>query len=279
MNFYLYYSPGGLMSKKNIYIVSDSSEDFSRHLINAGLSQFPDIETDLFTYSFVENKFTIEHVIYHAEKNEGHIFLALFNQELKSHALHLARQHGVSYFDLLAPVIQVFENFFESPAASASSLHRTLDAKYFDRIQAIEFAVNNDDGQNPQSFLEADIVVLGISRTSKTPLSIYLANMNYKVANLPLLPEAQIPAELYQVNPACIIGLTTEKSILQSVREERMLAYGMKPDTVYSNEERIQKELDFAHNLYEQLNCLVINVSNKSIEETASIILDYIQKK
>lgn len=267
------------MQERNVYIISDSSEDFSRHLVNAGLSQFSNVNTELFTYSFIQNKFIIEHVIRHAEKNDGHVFLAIFNEELNDYTLQQAKENNISYFDLLTPVLEELESFFGSKAARDSTLHRTLDEQYFDRIQAIEFAVNNDDGQNPQSLLQADIVILGISRTSKTPLSIYLANMNYKVANLPLLPETQIPAELYQVDPDSIVGLTTEKSILQLVREERMLAYDMEPDTIYSDTERIQEELDYADRLYNKLDCLVINVANKSIEETASVILNHIQNK
>lgn len=267
------------MQERNIYIMSDSSEDFSRQLVNAALSQFANVNTELFTYSFIQNKFIIEHVIRHAEKNEGHVFLAIFNKELNDYTLQKAEENNISYFDLLSPVLEELEFFLGVESARDSTLHRTLDEQYFDRIQAIEFAVNNDDGQNPQSLLQADIVILGVSRTSKTPLSIYLANMNYKVANLPLLPETQIPDELYQVDPHCIVGLTTEKSILQLVREERMLAYGMNKNTIYSDRGRIQEELDYADRLYHKLDCLVINVANKSIEETASIILSHIQNK
>ena len=120
-------------------------------------------------------------------------------------------------------------------------------------------------------------MLLGISRTSKTPLSMFLANQNYKVANLPLVPEAHIPDTLWKVNPKKIVGLTNDRRVLNSIRRERMITYGLNPETGYSKIDRIDEELAFAAKLYEELDCLVINVATKSIEETAAIIVNTLQ--
>src|SRR5699024_6231822 len=121
---------------------------------------------------------------------------------------------------------------------------------------------------------DLDVVLLGISRTSKTPLSLFLANRNIKVANLPIVPQAHIPDEIYQVDPHKIIGLTNDPKVLNNIRRERMIAYGLNPDTTYSDLDAIKKELDFAQDLYKKLGCYVINVANRSIEETATLILE-----
>ena len=138
-------------------------------------------------------------------------------------------------------------------------------------------AFRKPDGY-PSGFLKADIVLLGVSRTSKTPLSLFLANRGYKVANLPLVPKTHIPDQIYQVDPKKIFGLTNDPSILNNIRRERMISYGLNPDTTYSNMDNIQAELDFAMELYKKLGCPIINVANKSIEETATLIMESLKE-
>ncbi|HJE15647.1 MAG TPA: kinase/pyrophosphorylase, partial [Lapidilactobacillus dextrinicus] len=172
-------------------------------------------------------------------------------------------------------VRSVSKRFELEPTHEAGALHH-LNETYFDRISAMEFAVLYDDGKDPRGFLEADVVLLGISRTSKTPISLFLANRNIKVANLPLVPQAHIPDELYQVDPKKIIGLTNDPKVLNNIRRERMIAYGLNPDTTYSDMDAIKKELAFAKALYRKLGCYVINVANRSIEETATLIMEHL---
>jgi hypothetical protein len=152
-----------------------------------------------------------------------------------------------------------------------------LDDEYFNRISAIEFAVKYDDGKDPKGFLDADLVLLGVSRTSKTPLSMFLANKTIKVANLPIMPEASVPDEIWQVDPKKIVGLTNDAEVLNNFRKERMIAYGLSPETIYSDMDRIRAELEYAYELYNKLGCIVINVSKRSIEETAAIIMSSIE--
>ena len=125
--------------------------------------------------------------------------------------------------------------------------------------------------------MDADLVLLGVSRTSKTPLSMFLANKTIKVANLPIMPEASVPDEIWQVDPKKIVGLTNDAEVLNNFRKERMIAYGLSPETIYSDMDRIRAELEYAYELYNKLGCIVINVSKRSIEETAAIIMSSIE--
>lgn len=175
--------------------------------------------------------------------------------------------------DLLNPVVdEIGQRAHVEPTGERGALHH-LNENYFKRIKAMEFAVKYDDGKDPRGFLEADVVLLGVSRTSKTPLSLYLANKNLKVANLPLIPQAHIPKQLFEIDPKKIVGLTNDPEVLIGIRKERMRAYGLNPETAYSDRDKIQAELKFANDLYQKLGCEVINVATLSIEETAAMIM------
>ena len=145
-------------------------------------------------------------------------------------------------------------------------------------MEAIEFAVRYDDGKNPAGFAKADMVLIGVSRTSKTPLSMYMAHKKYKVANLPLVPEVQIPEEIFQVPPYRLIGLIIDPYKLNGIRRERMKALGFSGTANYTDIERIEDELAYAKEVMHQLHCTVLDVSNKAIEETSSRIKSIIDR-
>lgn len=256
-----------------LYVISDSVGGTGTALGQAALAQFPHIKSDIENHSFIKNTQQLEAVLSRALKDNAFILHTLVDNTLNQFADEFCEEFGLPCFDLLSPIIkEIMNHTGESPSEEVGALH-TLDKNYFDRISSIEFAVKYDDGKDPKGFIDADILLLGISRTSKTPLSIFLANRNYKVANLPLLPEATLPEELWEVDRNKIVGLTNDRDMLSSIRRERMISYGMNPDTVYSSLDRIDREIEYAERIYEKLGCLVINVSNKSIEETSTIIL------
>lgn len=267
------------MSKKGkivAYVVSDSIGQSAVNFVRAALSKFKDMDYKIKDYTFISDASEITKVIDDLKHEEGEplVFNALINSKISDLFEVELETNEIKYFDMLAPVVSRVAKFTGLELDdNCNSLQLGLDDHYFHRIDALEFAVAHDDGKEPKGFLEADIVVLGISRTSKTPLSIYLANNNYKVANLPLLPESQLPEEIWEVDPRRIFGLTNDIKVLSEIRKERMIAYGMDPETVYSDKERIEEEIDYALSLYDKLNCKVINVSNKSIEETAALII------
>jgi len=282
----MYEKKGYTMSKEAkliAYVVSDSIGQSAVSIARAALTKFPGLQYTIKDYTFITEYSEIDKIIREL-KNEDEttvIFHTFANQDMAQYLESEAQGVCDECYDILTPIVdRVGEVTGLKSNASNQEPQPKLDDQYFDRISALEFAVAHDDGKEPKGFLEADIVILGISRTSKTPLSIYLANnTNYKVANLPLMPESELPEEIWQVDSRRIIGLTNDVEVLSEIRKERMIAYGLNPDTIYSDKSRIQKEIEYADKLYDELNCKVINVTNKSIEETAGLIMNYLHEE
>lgn len=268
-----------LSTKLAVYIVSDAIGQSAVNIVRSALSQFPNLNYIVKDYTFISEISEIDDIIAALKKEDiPAIILHTFsNNEMTQYLDKNVEGICDDSYDLLTPIVKRISKLVEiKPKTQSSGKKQGLDSNYFNRIEALEFAVQHDDGKEPKGFLEADVVILGISRTSKTPLSIYLANNNLKVANLPLVPESDLPEEIWEVDPKRIIGLTNDVSILSEIRKERMIAYGMTPETFYSNTDRIEAEIYFAEKLYSELNCKMINVANKSIEETAGNIIAYL---
>lgn len=257
-----------------IFVISDSAGETASKLAQATMAQYPTVDFELYRRTFIQDKASLMQALEDAKKIDAMVIYTIINAELVALTESFCKEENLYGFNVLTPPVQeVSKRAGIAPTGEPGALHH-LNKNYFRRIKAMEFAVKYDDGKDPRGFLKADIVLLGVSRTSKTPLSLFLANKNLKVANLPLVPQAQIPEQLWQVDPKKIVGLTNDPSVLNGIRKERMRAYGLDPDTAYSDIDKIREELDFANKLYEKLGCVVINVANLSIEETASMILN-----
>lgn len=259
------------------FVISDSAGETATKLAQATMAQYPSIEFSLFRRTFVTDPETLQRALNDALSEQALVLHTLINQELVDLTNEFCQKNKLYSFDVLTPPIAEIERLTGiKPTRQPGALH-LLNENYFKRIKAMEFAVKYDDGKDPRGFLEADVVLLGVSRTSKTPLSLFLANKNLKVANLPLIPQAHIPKQLWEIDPKKIVGLTNNPDILNNIRKERMRSYGLNPDTAYSDIEKIRAELKFANELYEKLGCVVINVASLSIEETASLILNELE--
>lgn len=256
------------------YIVSDSIGQSAVNLVRAGLSKFKDMNYKIKDYTFISTPAEIDRVMADLKtETNALVFNALINHEMFELFEKELKKNEINFTNMLEPIISRVSSFTGLELDEEEEHPLRLDERYFDRIDALEFAVQHDDGKEPKGFLEAEIVILGISRTSKTPLSIYLANNNYKVANLPLMPESEIPEEIWEVDKRRVFGLTNDVKVLSEIRKERMISYGLNPETIYSDTQRIEEEIAYAHELYQELDCKIINVSNKSIEETAALII------
>lgn len=261
----------------NIIIISDAAGDTAFNNATAAAAQFPDAKINYRRYPFITDKEKMDSTLDEIRDFPNLVILySLVKDELQLPVIRFSRENGVQAVDVLSPCVEAIAQVTHMKPVEQSGAQHKLNAKYFDRISAMEFAVMYDDGKDPKGFLEADVVLLGISRTSKTPLSLFLANKNLKVANLPLVPETHIPKEIYEINPKKIIGLTNDPSVLNEIRRQRMISYGLNPDTAYSNMDSINKELAAAKKLYKELGCYVINVAHRSIEETAALILHHL---
>lgn len=257
-----------------IFVISDSAGETASKLAAASMAQYPTVDFSLFRRTFAKEEDKLRKALEDAKRENAMVLHTIVNDRLVKIANDFFDEHDLYHFDILTPPVAEIERLTGvAPTREPGALHH-LNENYFKRIEAMEFAVKYDDGKDPRGFLEADVLLLGVSRTSKTPLSLFLANKNLKVANLPLIPEAHLPKQLWEMNPKKIVGLTNDPDILNGIRKERMKTYGLPANTSYSDIEKIRKELAFANDLYEKLGCEVINVASLSIEETASMILN-----
>ncbi|TGD23086.1 kinase/pyrophosphorylase [Companilactobacillus suantsaicola] len=263
-----------MKQKLDVFVLSDGVGETALRVAKAAFIQFPEMDTTYTKYPFIKNDIQLKNILHMAKDQHAVVLHTIVSEETCEVINQYCQNNGIVYYDILNPIIGTFAQMIKQKPIRKKGLMHELDKDYFDMISAMEFTVSNDDGQNPKGFLEADLVLLGISRTSKTPLSLYLANKNIKVANLPLSPVTGIPDELWEVDKKKIIGLTNDMNVLRKIRSQRMIAYGLSANTTYSGEDEIQKELDYSNELYEKLGCPVINVADRSIEETAAIIME-----
>lgn len=267
-----------LIQKEMVFVVSDSVGETAEFVVKAVATQFNGGHVDIKRNSYVQSEDDIETVIKMAKEQLSIIAYTIVISSLKEYMDRRSAEEGVMAVDLLQPLLGAFEKRFKKEANHKSGLMRKLDDDYFRKVEAIEFAVKYDDGRDPRGILHADIVLIGVSRTSKTPLSMYLAHNRYKVANVPLVPEVAPPEELFKVSKNKCVGLIITPDKLNAIRVERLKALGLTSTANYASFERILEELDYAEKIMKRVGCPVINVSNKAVEETASLILDILKK-
>ncbi|EIQ82571.1 putative pyruvate, phosphate dikinase regulatory protein [Streptococcus canis] len=259
----------------SIFIISDSLGETARALAKACIYQFPNHDHWEFRrFSYINRTDLLDKVFEEASQTTAFLMFSLVDEKLASYAEKRCQEEGFVYVDLLTNVIKAMASISGAKPLGQPGMLRRLDNHYFKRVDAIEFAVKYDDGKDPRGILKADVILLGVSRTSKTPLSMYLADKQLKVVNIPLVPEIPIPKELSQVSPKRIIGLTNSPEKLNHIRSERLKTLGVSGAANYAKMDRILEELDYADKLMKTLKCPVINVAHKAIEETASIILE-----
>ncbi|UFU00776.1 kinase/pyrophosphorylase [Radiobacillus kanasensis] len=262
-----------------IYVCSDAVGETAEAVARATMRQFSNERIQIRRYGHIETEEQIQSLMEQVAKSGGIMAYTLVQPELREKMKQEAIEKDVKAIDVMGPLMQAYVDTYNSAPKQLPGLRHELDEEYFRRIEAIEFAVKYDDGRDARGFLKAQVVLVGVSRTSKTPLSIFLAHKGIKVANLPILPDVKPPKELYQATKPLIIGLTMDLDHLLKIRKERLKAIGLPDHAKYASEEQILKELEQSKKIMEELNCKVINVSNKSIEETAGIIMTYLDKR
>ncbi|WP_077621477.1 pyruvate, water dikinase regulatory protein [Sediminibacillus massiliensis] len=262
------------MEKPLVYIVSDSVGETAELVVKAALSQFDNNgELELHRVPYVEDLEILRETVYQAKEKGAIIGFTLVEPTFRNYLLKESSKHGIECIDIMGPMVDAMERVFKQVPRLEPGLVHKLDEDYFKRVEAIEFAVRYDDGRDPRGINKADIVLIGVSRTSKTPLSQYLAHKRLKVANVPIVPEVDPPEELFYVNPEKCIGLKISPEKLNDIRKERLKALGLGDQASYANMNRIQQELKHFETVVDRIGCHVIDVSNKAVEETANVIL------
>lgn len=265
------------MSSKNIVIVSDSTGETAIQITNAIKVHFDLKNTSILRYPDIISYDEVDEML-NELSGENLIYSTIIREDILKYLKEKATIKGYTVVDLFETPISAAEKFFNQKAKREVGLTRQLSDDYFNKIEALDFAMKYDDGKDPRGIILADIVLIGISRTSKTPLSLNLAFKNYKVCNIPLVPEIEAPKELFEVDPSKIIGLIINKDKLNEIRNERLKSMGILSGGEYSSDNRILSELKYALDLYDRIGCKVIDVTTKTIEETTSDIITFINQ-
>jgi regulator of PEP synthase PpsR (kinase-PPPase family) len=258
-----------------VHVVSDALGETGEMVARAAAAQFYPGDFRIERLEKITSPDQLRRIV-EAHCGEGCIFLyTLVDAPLRVEMERLA-ETGVKAVDVLGPSVAILGDAIgHRPAGEAGAMHRT-DAEYFERIEATEFAVMHDDGRHPEDLNEADIVLIGVSRTSKTPLSMYLAFKGYRVANVPLAPGMDPPAQLFELDPRRVFGLVTDAKVLVDIRSERMREIGMLVPH-YAQREDVEAELVEARALMRRIGCIVIRTDNRAVEESAQEILRYLE--
>ncbi len=262
------------MDKMKIYAVSDSIGETAELVAQAVSKQFDIVDFEIKIIPYVNDIKAIDKIIDNAKQGNAIIVFTIIIEEIRNYLVQKAEENNIVAVDVMTPILIPIVNKLGLSPRREPGLLRKMDDKYFKKVEAVEFAVKYDDGKDTRGIMLADIVLIGISRSSKTPLSMYLAHKNIKVANIPLVPEVELPEELFCIPKEKIIGLTISSEQLIKIRKERLKSIGLKDTANYAKNERILEEINYSNKVMERLGCRVIDTTNKAVEEIASIILE-----
>ncbi|MBX2993962.1 MAG: kinase/pyrophosphorylase [Bdellovibrionaceae bacterium] len=261
---------------RTVYILSDGTGETAATMIRAALVQYPQHEINLIRFKNVRTEDQVEPIIQEAFERKGMIAYTVVSESLRGKIREKALALGIPTLDLLGPILGVLDTYLGSGSGrtAQAGLLRAVDEHYFKRIEAIEFTVKYDDGKSLNRLDAADIILVGISRTSKTPLSIFLSHKGWKVANVPIVLNTALPKELFEVDQRKIVGLIIDIDSLQRIRKSRLEKFGQDPGGEYASLSHISQEIEYAQSIFKQnRKWPVFNVTDRALEETAAEIV------
>ena len=264
-----------MKNSHNIYLISDSTGETLDRIFLALKAQFEKFNYEINRLSFIRTETQIKKIIENASKNKNSIILyTIVNSSLAKFLTDESSKKKNPCFGVLGELILNFSKILNQKASHEPSGQHILNKEYYDRIEAIQFTMNHDDGNNIKDIEKSDIIILGVSRTSKTPTSIYLANRGYKTSNIPLVNEKSLPEKMKNLKfKPCVVGLTTEADRLYEIRKNRLTSLKEKNKSEYINLNEIRKELENSKKTFRVNNWPTIDVTRKSVEETAASII------
>jgi regulator of PEP synthase PpsR (kinase-PPPase family) len=257
----------------NVFIVSDATGETAEKTVRAALLQFT-LPVQLRLYSRVRESDEMRAIVERARDLSALLVYTLANAQQREFLRLQCEEKGVSAVDLIGALMAKLSMFLNAQPTGVPGAQHAVTEEYYRRIEAVEFTVKNDDGREPRNLPKADLVLVGVSRTSKTPLSTFLAQKGIKVANVPLVLGIEPPVELYQIDQHKIFGVTIQLDALVQIRQARLKHLGMPADTSYGLRDHVREELSYAQEIFRQHpEWPIVDVTNKAIEETASDIL------
>ncbi len=267
------------MSRFHLHLLSDSTGETLENIAKAALAQFDAVEIIKHFWPMVRSETHLDRILDEVAANPGLVLFTLVNPDIRAKLERRCRVLGLPMVPALDAVTDALSNLLGQAAKARPGRQHVLDAAYFARVEAIQFTIAHDDGQNWENWEAADIVLAGVSRSSKTPTSIYLANRGYKTANIPIVVESPPPSALFTLRHPLVVGLTTNPERLIAVRRNRLLSLNQAPETDYVNDEKVKAELAFARRMFADNGWPVIDVTRRSIEESAAAIINLFNER
>jgi [pyruvate, water dikinase]-phosphate phosphotransferase / [pyruvate, water dikinase] kinase len=267
--------------RMKLVIVSDGTGETATGLARAAMTQFKDKDVYFTRYKNVRSTEQIDAIFNEAAIHHDLVIYTIVSPELREYISEISRKKHIRVLDLIGPALTVFSNYFDQEPSAVPGLLHEVNEDYFKRVSAMEFTLNHDDGKNLNSLHLADVVLVGISRTSKTPLSVYLSQHGIKVVNVPLIMGTDIPEDLFKIDQRKIFALTIDPDALREIRQKRLSRLGAEQHTGdYAAIERVNQEVEWANQIFkENKRWPVFNVTGKAIEETAAEIMKLLQMR
>ena len=263
-----------LTTRLHLHLLSDSTGETLEMIAKAALAQFDDADVIRHFWPMVRSQQHLDRILGDIAANPGLVLFTLVNTETRARLEERCRTLGLPVIPALDAVTDALESALGQQAKARPGRQHAMDEAYFARVEAIQFTIAHDDGVAWEDWEQADIVLAGVSRSSKTPTSIYLANRGYRTANIPIVVESPPPPALFGLKHPLVVGLTTATERLIQVRRNRLLSLGQAPETAYVDEERVTKEVQYARRMFADNGWPVIDVTRRSIEETAAAIIN-----
>jgi regulator of PEP synthase PpsR (kinase-PPPase family) len=263
----------------HLHLLSDSTGETLENIAKAALAQYDDVETIRHFWPMIRTEGHLERILQEIAQNPGLVLFTLVNSETRRNLETRCRALGLPAIAPLDAVTGALSVLLGQQAKARPGRQHMLDAAYFARVEAIQFTIAHDDGLGSEDWEEADIVLAGVSRSSKTPTSIYLANRGFKTANIPIVVESPPPSVLFSLKHPLVVGLTTSADRLIQVRRNRLLSLNQAPETAYVDQESVTREVAFARRIFADNGWPVIDVTRRSIEETAAAIIALVTER
>jgi len=262
-----------------IFVISGGTGSSGEHVVRTVLAQFPDVEVPVIVVPRVRDKGQLVEVVERAAQSGGTIVHTLVDGEMRQALIRLARRRKVVAIDLIGHLLTRLTQVLGREPLGQPGLYRRLREDYFERIEAIEFAVAHDDGRNVGDLPQAEIVLVGVSRVGKTPLSMYLSVLGWKVANIPVLKDVPLPKELFEVDPRRVVGLTIEPGQLVAYRRWRQQRLGIPVKTSYAAPTEIYEEVQSALTVLRRAGFPIVDMTDKPIEESAEEVIALVTRR
>ena len=263
----------------HLHLLSDSTGETLENIAKAALAQYDDVETVRHFWPMVRTEAHLDRILQEIAHNPGLVIYTLVNQATRRVLEARCQALGLPMVAPLDPVTDALSAMLGQQAKARPGRQHVLDAAYFARVEAIQFTIAHDDGVGAEDWEDADIVLAGVSRSSKTPTSIYLANRGYRAANIPIVVESPPPPEFFALEKPLVVGLTTSPDRLIAIRRNRLLSLNQLPETPYVDQEMVAREIAYARRMFADNGWPVIDVTRRSIEETAAAIIALVNER